>query len=242
MANHKIDPVTKLNKGTSRDEWGNFNYWGYKTQDGKIRARVYSPNDNGQARIEVKKFELPSNTWRRKVTFDDAILIGSAYITLTDTEKGLTSDEALRQVNAIIEIHNDYFDEHVNRKVRIKKYNGDFSDESYTITGVSFAEDFDGNVAVALWSGSTTASPDTVIDYTEEFANNRVVSFMDDLQAKIHETQKFLDMCRDHHAKGERVDDPRKGTYEELGTLQYQVVNQLLNLVNEYAKAAEPVA
>lgn len=239
MANHKIDPVTKLNKGTSRDEWGNFNYWGYKTPDGKIRARVYAPNDEGMVLLEVKKFELPSTSWRRKVTFDDAIVIGSAYVKVDNTDKGFTSDEALRQVNALIEIHNDYFDKHVGRKIRMKGYDGTFRDEAHDVVGVRFSTDVNGELTAVLDHGGGSSKEDDVIDYTEDFAHNRVLAEFDAIQDEINEAQKFLDTLRQSYATSTKYEKQR-GSYEDEGCLGYQKVNKLIALSNEFAKNTAP--
>lgn len=246
MASEKINTVTKLNKGTSRDEWGNFNYWGYKTPDGKIRARLYAPDDEGYANLTVVKFELPSGSWRRKVTFDDAAHIGTASVKVENLDKGFTSDEAIKQVNAIIEIHNDYFDQHVGRKVRIEQYNGSSSETKYgptghEVTGVHFTMMSDGQVSVKLLAGGNMPDANKVIDYTEDFANSRVTDELDSLQQKIEATQKFLDGLRSAHSNGEKY-VRSTGTYSPEGLLAWNEADKIVNLVNEFAAESAAVS
>ena len=99
-----VESVTKLNKGTSRDQWGNFGFWGFKTPNGKVRARVY---DNGM--FEVKTFDptkLPS--YRKTMNWEDAQLLGSAFLTVSDADKGPNSTEMVAEINAIVVDLKDY--------------------------------------------------------------------------------------------------------------------------------------
>lgn len=234
MAFEKIAFVTKLNKGTSRDEWGNFNYWGYKTPDGKIRARMFAPTADGIAQLQVKKFELPAGGWRRKITFDDAIEIGTAYVKVSNADKGFSSDEALKQVNAIIEIHNDYFDRHAGRKIRTMNYDGkDHSIDGHDVTGVSFIITSDDRHTVTLYGKSFVQDAASVIDYTDDFAKSRVINEFDAVQIKIDEAQKFLDLCREKYSKGERL-VRNSNNWTEEGLMSYHIANNLERLVNEF--------
>jgi len=98
-----VSIVSKLNKGTSRDQWGHFGFWGFKTPDGKIRSRV---EENGY--FEVRLFDpstLPS--YRKTMNWEDAQLLGSAYLTVSDADKGPNSTEMVAEVNAIIDGYND---------------------------------------------------------------------------------------------------------------------------------------
>ena len=246
MATERIDYVTKLNKGTSRTEYGVLNYWGYKTPDGKIRARLYAPNDNGYATLSVVKFQLPANTWRRKITFEDAVQIGSALVKVENLDKGFTSDEALTQVNAIIEIHNDYFDKHVGRKVRVQNYSSPdaeitYADAGYDVTGVHFNMSSEGLKVNLVTNSHTSLDVDRTTDYTEDFAKSRVITTLDDLQKKINNTQQFLDDLVMAHAKGERYNRDSHST-SHVGLLVWTEVNKLVALVNEFAVEKETVA
>jgi hypothetical protein len=246
MAFERINYVTKLNKGTSRDEWGNFNYWGYKTPDGKIRARLYEPDDEGYANLTVVKFQLPGGSWRRKITFDDAIHIGTVIVKVNNLDKGFTSDEAMEQVNAIIEIHNDYFDQHVGRKVRVQNYSSRDSEITYNatgydVTGVQFTMNKDGEVQVNLNTTHNLVDASRVIDYTEDFARSRVTNELNDLQEKIYASQRFLDGLRAAHAKGEKFE--RSGnSYSPEGLISWNDADKFVLLVNEFVAEQEAVA
>ena len=232
MAFEKINAQIKLNKGTSRDEWGNFNYWGYKSPDGKVRARLYAPDQDGFALLSVRKFELAPNSWRRKITFDDAIEIADAFVKVSDSTKGFTSDEALRQINSLIEIHNDYYDEHVGRVIRAQGYNGEYSNEGHTVTGVSFKINSDDEVTVMLRGGGWYQAADTVIDYTEEFAKNTATSELDKLQEKLNASQSFIDTCRDAVNKGIKITEKPYGSYNDEGLLNWREANRIIEVVN----------
>ena len=132
-----VESVTKLNKGTSRDQWGNFGFWGFKTPNGKVRARVY---DNGM--FEVKTFDptkLPS--YRKTMNWDDAQLLGSAFLTVSDADKGPNSTEMVAEINAIVDGYNDtlakWHDKHVINTNPINNGN----EEGFIVTTVTVEYD-----------------------------------------------------------------------------------------------------
>ncbi len=108
-----INTVDKVNKGTSRDQWGNFNYWGFKAPDGKVRCRV---SDVGV--LDVRYFDpakLPS--YRKQMDWESAQFIGSSYIEISDKDKGPTSAGIAPEINALIEGYNDAHTKWVGKKV-----------------------------------------------------------------------------------------------------------------------------
>jgi len=233
MAFEVINLQTKFNKGTSKDEWGNFNYWGYKAPDGLIRARLFAPDANGLCLLSVKKFELSPNSWRRKVTWDDAIDVGSSFVKISDTSKGFTSDEALKQVNALIEIHNDYFNEHVGRKVRQPQYGGGHDSKASVVTGVAFEYNENEDVIVHLMGDRWNQKLSEVLDYTDDFAKEAVQKRLAEVQDELYKAQEFITKCRQSYLKGERV-ERAGGSYDKVGLLPYSTANELAGLVNQF--------
>lgn len=105
--------VDKLNKGTSRDQWGALQYWGFKTPDGLIRTRV-----SHDGALEVKHFDpakVPS--YRKTIDWRDAHFLGSCYIEITDEDKGPSSKEMIAEVNALIEGYNDAHAKWIGKQV-----------------------------------------------------------------------------------------------------------------------------
>lgn len=243
MAFEKFSSVDKVNKGTSRNEWGVLNYHGYKTRDGKIRARLYPPDDNGKATFVVRKFELPANSWRRKVIFEDAIEIGSCMVDHPDADKGYTSDEAVKMINTLIEIHNDYFDANVGRKVRVKNYSGEYSVDAVEITGVSFNINANDETSVIVHGSRWRHNIENVIDYTDDFAKQHTLDQFAEVQAKINAAQAYLNECRTRFNSNERIERTKTGYGSNEGLIDHVTADTLARLVNDAApKSVEVTA
>ena len=145
MAGKKITDVTKLNKGTSRDQWGTLNYFGYKTGDGTVRARLYPDGS-----FDVKGFDqsmIPR--YKSTINWDEAHNIGEGFIDLTSgdkAEKGLLGKDMVDDVNAIIEIHNEKFDEWAGKKCLQPDHNGSYHHTAQEVMGVSVHYSSDGTL------------------------------------------------------------------------------------------------
>lgn len=243
MAFQKMNTVTKLNKGTSRNQWGDLNYWGYKAPDGLIRARVYPPNSDGIAKMAVKQFVKQPNTWRRRVEFDHATDIGTIHVKVDDTDKGFTSKEATEIVNAVIEIHNELYEKHVGRKVARTNTSSSRRAESLEVEGVHFFVNAVDEQTVTL-SGQTvrwTASEDGVVDYTDDLAKEKFAGRMSELRAEVDAATRFLDSVEAAFEAGKPANrtNPRSDHWQAEGLIQYNTVTELLNLANALHTEAE---
>ena len=138
-----ISTVTKMNKGSSRDQWGSLNYHSYKTQDGRIRARLYA-YPNNTCKLEVKQYTKPTSRWGTRLTWDEDPMVGECHIDVADFEKGLKTTEIMPEINAIIEVYNDEVEKNLGRLVQTRNWDDkDWAPEPYTIGGLYVTFDAD---------------------------------------------------------------------------------------------------
>jgi hypothetical protein len=238
MALQKITKVKNLNKGTSRDEWGNLNFWGYKTPDGMVRARVFAPDDDGYSLLDVRQYVKAPGSWYRRITFDQAIAIGSAVVKVPDTTKGFTSDQAMDEVNSIIEIHNGLFEKHSGRVVLVRSGRGVqaeiYSDPPQTVSGVSFSIASNDIMDVSLRSSSHTliASDSLVKDYTNDMAKDKFDTKMAELRDSLIKGGLFLDLVQEAYDSGSEAKRTTVNSWESEGAIASGHANAIIAAAN----------
>lgn len=244
MAAEKMNEVTKLNKGTSRDQWGTLNYFGYKTPDGAVRCRV-TPIGDEKATLEVKHFSQSQvGTYRKTLRWDEADNIGSSYIDLKGDlqQNGLKSSDMLDEVNCLIEIHNDLLDEHLGEKRVVKDYKGEWEAEPKEVLGVSvdFSSEAVQTTKLFLTSRGYHGRNETALEETKLFTEDMLTAAVKETLAghrvRLAETEAFLDEVQAALEAGVRITDIPSGT---VGFLNYREPEHLVTKVNELVP--EPV-
>ena len=245
-----IPAVTKLNRGTSRTEYGVLNYWGYKTPDGLIRARVTPPEaDGGDATFEVRYYDQTNlqNTWRKRLDWDSATVICSSYISVADAEKGPAAKDMISEVNALIEIYNDSMAKHVGRKVvRTKEYMqreqyGSQNDDRlnpWIITGVEISFGADTVLTTKLLSKSDRYSPtkwdlDDVEDFAADSGKAAVREQIAEYRKRVDVSTAYLDMLEDAVDTDKEVAVPGYGSEKVLGVLPNNLMGVVVKALNE---------
>lgn len=235
-----IGLVDKLNKGTSRDEWGNLNYWGFKTPNGMVRSRV-----TGTGLLEVRLFDpskLPS--YRKQMMWEDAPSIGSCYIEVKDADKGPDAKSMVPEVNALIEGHNDAAAKWHGKHVTGTElgYGNTDTPISIVVSAVYVEFDASANMTTTLTGKRTDqhygtnkldaskAREVTSNDYTAEL--KQLVAAEQD---KIITGQAFLNEISGALASGSKV-KPIASTYNGVGCVGGTFAKKMVDLVNTLAE------
>ena len=240
-----LNLVTKLNKGTSRTEYGGLNYWGFKTPDGLIRARVSPPSDGNNANIEVRFYDLTKlSSWRKRLDWDQAVFISSSYMTVTDHEKGPDSKSMVDEVNALIEIYNDEFAKHIGRKVvRTEEYrardqynNNDDRLNPYEVTGVSVLFDNSMKMSTQLEVGTERYNrvrllSTDVEDYADDAGKAAVLEQIEEYRTRANRSLVYLDSLEKAVEGGVEFSKPGFGD-EELGLMDNYSISVVIDAAN----------
>jgi hypothetical protein len=241
--------VTKLNKGTSRTEYGGLNHWGFKAPNGLIRARVFpDANDDGEHLIEVKYYDQSNltNSYRRRLDWDNATHVCSSYIKVADADKGPDAKTMIAEVNALVEVYNDQSAKHVGRKVvrtaefrAQDQYNGnDDRLHPYTIAGVDLK--FDSNMVLSVtlitervgYGSGSKYHLDQIEDFAADAGHAAVKEQIAEYRRRIEISKTYLDNLESAIEAGIPIPNP---TYHDkkLGVLDNNGVGILIKAIND---------
>jgi len=237
--------VTKLNKGTSRTEYGGLNYWGFKTPDGLIRARVYPPMDGDNAHIEVKFYDITKLAgWRARLDWEQARLVSSSFMTVTDHDKGPDSKSMVEEVNTLLEIYNDEFSKHVGRKVvrteefrLADKYNSnDDRLNPYEVEGVSVQFDNSMKMSTKLDMISDRYNRVCILatdveDYAADAGKAAVLEQIEEYRTRANRSLVYLDSLEKAVEGGVEFEKPGFGD-EELGLMDNYSISVVIDAAN----------
>lgn len=217
QAVHKT-PLSKLNKGTSKDEWGNIRHWTFKSPDGMIRCQLELPQE-GKSRLVIKHF-TPNMTryGNKRLSWGDGVHIGSMFIDvdMDDKPTGPVGKDILEEVRSLLDFHDTLVEKHQGRLVR-HRYNedDDFNEAPSTVIGIRLDYTKEGEETLLYQldtfnHDTTPARPSTevlntnAIPYTENFHRARVEKLLAELDKKFTDTGKFLDDARTALENGTR--------------------------------------
>ena len=242
--------VTKLNKGTSRTEYGELNHWGYKAANGIIRSRVVPPSVAGeQGTIVVKYYDISAlkNTWRKRLDWDSAFTICTSFIKVDDIDKGPDAKSMITEVNALIEVYNDEVAKHVGRKVvrtedcksRDSYNTHDDRLNPYEVTGVELSFDIDMVLTTTLvmqklsYGSGSRFSANDVEDYATDTGKAAVKEQIEEYRRRIAVSTNFLNRLEEEVEAGHKVVMPGYIDKKELGLLDIGGMDILGKAINE---------
>jgi len=242
-----FNSIIKMNKGTSRTEYGILNYWGYKTPTGLIRARVYSPGLNDLSLIEVKHYDqaVLQSSWRKTLDWYTATTISSSYIKVTDSVKGLDAATVIAEVNALLEIYNDESEKHVGRKVvrteEFKKQdtynNNDDQLNPYVVGRIEVSFDTDTVMSTELfmkkegYSSPRKFTVNDVVDFAVDNGRAAVLEQIKNYRDSLKVSEEFLNQLEDNLNDDVKATVPYYGS-SATGALDTSLMTKLITSIN----------
>ena len=228
-----VPAVDKLNKGTSRDQWGNFGFWGFKTPNGKIRTRVVE-----SGHFEVKLFDpskLPS--YRKTMNWDDAQLLGSAYLTVSDADKGPNSKEMVAETNAIIDGYNDTLAKwHSKHVMSTKIHTGNSTSaetEGFVVESVTVEFDENAVLTTTLLGSRGYYRDKLLASEAKEVSTNDYRGQLRELinteKKNIETALAFIDTLNMSVEQGMKIPD---SSYSGKGSISHNIVSKMVTLAN----------
>ena len=232
-----IATVDKLNKGTSRDQWGTFGYWGFKTSNGLIRCRVL---ENGS--LTVKLFD-PANlgSYRKVMQWSEAHTVGTSFVEIqTVDDKGPDSKFMIPEVNAIIEGYNDTLARWVGKHVQDSTNAGDKDGMVVETVTVNFDKDAELSVVLSgnrrgyssIYRQSVDANNARVV--TIENYAGQLKDAITDQQTLIRTAQDFLMDVNIAVESGKSMKEI-EGYGGSKGSISWNEAKKIVDLVNKLA-------